>query len=415
MTRGQPASRRTGNGQDPLEGTYRSSDRHVAVVCIGCAGSGSVAHVAMRQAEELSGLFRVTLVSDGFPDRKLFHVGPERVEPLRFDYLRRFCHVPNELAFAAAARKRLAVIHARDRIDLLFFHGHVGAALVGRSFRRRNSVPFGMMIHGDPFERPAGTYHWSLSSFYKRVAPIAYRESDLVVSVSQALGDCGLARGLTSDRLMVLQNGIDPVDLGLTTPPEEISTKGDLRVLFVGRLGTEKGVEFLLRACAGLAGRGEAFELRLVGDGPLAGSLRRLSDELGIGEQVEFITQIPRSSLGDHYSWAQVACVPSLSDPLPTVVLESLVAGRPVIATRVGGIPTMVEHGVTGLLVEPGSAEAISASLMQLSADRSRLAEMGKDAYASVYPTYSWREIGSRLASRVNSTVDRFRRRSSGP
>ena len=96
---------------EPRTLNLKSQNAHIAIVCPACGGAGSVAGVALHHSRELSKFFRVTLVSDSFPDAGLPGVEFLRVTPRRFDYLRRYCHVPNEYSFARAVWDKLEIMH----------------------------------------------------------------------------------------------------------------------------------------------------------------------------------------------------------------------------------------------------------------------------------------------------------------
>lgn len=97
---------------------------HLVVVCPACGGAGAVANVAFHQARELARSFRVTLVSDSFPAAGLEGVTFRHLNPLRFGWLRRYGHVPREVAFALSAKVAIAKLHARASVDVLLCHGH---------------------------------------------------------------------------------------------------------------------------------------------------------------------------------------------------------------------------------------------------------------------------------------------------
>ena len=385
----------------PPPGAAAGADRpRLAIVCRACGVPGSVAGVAVRQSRELAATFRVALVSDSFPS----DVGGARavgIHPWRLGALRRFAHVPAELAFCLAATAALRSLAARGELDLVLFHSHAAAAVAIPRLRRHRHLRFAMLTHGDIFERPAGTYDPRLTAFYRAVTPRAYRACDLVVALSPDMREWALRGGASADRVLVLPNGVDTSDLGM--PPEALSepmepdSPAPLRVLYVGRLAAEKGVGVLLEALARLHEGGVPFRASIVGAGPDSASHATFVARHGLGGVVEMKGAVPRAQLATHYRGAHVVCVPSLSDPLPTVVLEALALGRPVLGTAVGGIPFLVEDGVNGLLVPPGDAAALAAGLDRLARDPALCASLAGRARESVYPRYSWEGVAAQL------------------
>jgi glycosyltransferase involved in cell wall biosynthesis len=139
------------------------------------------------------------------------------------------------------------------------------------------------------------------------------------------------------------------------------------RFLCVGRLAPEKGHRHLIEAVAVLNRAGDACTLDIVGDGPLAGALRAQVARLGLQHQVNFHGYVPFGpDLFAHYQRAFALAVPSLSEGLPQVIVEALAVGIPVVASAVGGIPSFLTEGRTGLLVPPADVPALSAALKQL-------------------------------------------------
>jgi glycosyltransferase involved in cell wall biosynthesis len=164
--------------------------------------------------------------------------------------------------------------------------------------------------------------------------------------------------------------------------------------LFAGRLVPEKGIETLLTA----AGLCPDVPVALAGDGPLAPSVRRA------GANVIHLGPLGRSRLSEALADAAFTLVPSeWYDNLPFAALESLGAGRAVIATKIGGLPEIVEDGVTGLLVRPGSPSALAAALRALWGDGERTAVMGSRALVSAERRFS-------LQTQTRAIVDLYAR-----
>jgi glycosyltransferase involved in cell wall biosynthesis len=178
-----------------------------------------------------------------------------------------------------------------------------------------------------------------------------------------------------------------------------------LKLLYVGSLTAIKGIHVLVEACGMLKNNNVRFALDIIGEGGLQRGLKRAIERLGLTDQVAFKGFIARRRLGPHFLNADVVCVPSLNDPLPTVVLEALSAGIPVVGSAVGGIPAMVKNGVNGLLVPAEKPGAIADAIAGLYRHPARLARMAKNARPSVYPEYEWRSIGRRLRTHIDNII----------
>lgn len=151
-------------------------------------------------------------------------------------------------------------------------------------------------------------------------------------------------------------------------------------VAYAGRLVPGKQVSLLLQAFAGLAARMPAGRCRLLvmGDGPDAGALQAEAVVLGVAPAVEFAGMLPNPEVRRRLAGVDLFCLPSTGEGTPSTVLEAMAAGVPVLASRVGGIPEVVQNGTTGVLVPPGDAAALAAALLALGEDPARCRALGQ-------------------------------------
>jgi len=143
------------------------------------------------------------------------------------------------------------------------------------------------------------------------------------------------------------------------------------RILYVGRLSPEKGVHVLIQALAFLRDRHAMEpEVSIIGDGPEREHLEKLSESLKLSK-VKFMGFVPHGApLAEFYQNADVLIVPSIAEGFGAVIAEAMACGLPVIASDVGGIPTIVRHGINGLLVPPNSAGALADAIKHLLSSR---------------------------------------------
>jgi FkbM family methyltransferase len=370
-----------------------------------------VANVALHQARELARYFRVTLVSDSFPAAELAGVAFHRLSPPCFDWLRRYGHVPREVAFALSAKAAIAKLHAQADVNVVLCHGHPVAALAAKPLKRRLGIPYAMVTHGDIFDRPKGTYDARLTWFYRQVTRPAYRGADLVVALSPHMREMALRGGAAPERVVVIPNGIDPAEIGLDdAPPASPRIRDRLELLYVGRLSVEKGVDVLIDVAALLKARGVAFRLRITGGGPETERLRWQVARSNLDELVQFLGPVPRLHLGALYRSADVVCVPSRSDSLPTVVLEAMVAGVAVLGTDTGGIPFMVRDGESGWIVPREDLKALADVLAAVSTNPAVLIEMGLAGRREATQHFNWEIIGGWLGDLINLIPDNPKR-----
>lgn len=171
----------------------------------------------------------------------------------------------------------------------------------------------------------------------------------------------------------VALSGFPPTDFA-ANPPVIVS---------VGRLIEKKGFSDLIDACALLRSRGRAFECRIIGEGPLEDSLRAQIAAAGLGDCVTLTGPQAQAEVAAQLSRATLFALPCTReldggmDNLPTVIMEAMAAGLPVISTPLAGVPEMVEAGVTGELVPERDPAALAAAIERLLADPARARTLG--------------------------------------
>jgi glycosyltransferase involved in cell wall biosynthesis len=152
------------------------------------------------------------------------------------------------------------------------------------------------------------------------------------------------------------------------------------RLLTVGRLTAQKDHAVLIAALGILARQRHDFDLDVIGDGELADTLRALARAEGIADRVVFCGVVPHQDVLRECASADIFVLSSQWEGCPNVVLEAMACGVPVVATAVGGVPELVEDGVSGVLVPPRDPRALADGLASLILDRGRRTEMGEAA-----------------------------------
>jgi glycosyltransferase involved in cell wall biosynthesis len=173
-------------------------------------------------------------------------------------------------------------------------------------------------------------------------------------------------------------------------------------ILYVGRLSSIKGVDLLLQAFSQL--RAECCELKIAGEGDLRPSLEAQTAELGLQNTVEFVglhTDV-QSLMSDAYCLV----LPSRWEGLPMVLLEAMAVGLPVIATAVGGIPEVINHGSNGLLVPPEDPKSLAQALMAVLEDPQMARRIGQRARERIVETYSIEAMAQRTLGLYSRVLD---------
>jgi glycosyltransferase involved in cell wall biosynthesis len=196
-----------------------------------------------------------------------------------------------------------------------------------------------------------------------------------VICVSDATRSHLVASGVPVAQARVIHTGIDLTQFQRAR--EAPSEPGRLRLLYAGRLTSEKGLETALEAVAALVGEsarhaGGGITLTIVGSGHSAyeEQLRLAVNQRGLADHVDFRGQVPHTEMPGLFGQFDVLLLPSIwPEPLSRVVLEGMAAGLVVVASTAGGTPEIVRHGINGLLFPPGDAVALADQIRALAAD----------------------------------------------
>lgn len=202
---------------------------------------------------------------------------------------------------------------------------------------------------------------------------LALRTIDRFISPSHYLAERFIANGLPASRVRVIRNGIDLN--GYERTPRQA---GGFTIGYIGQLIRHKGVEILLRS---LSLVDEDVQVIVVGDGDHAGHLKELCRELGLDRRVTFAGMIANRDIAKVYEKIDVVVVPSIwPENSPVVITEAMAGGLPVVASDIGGIPELVEDGVTGFLVRPRDVRALADRIEYLRRHPEARRQMGDKA-----------------------------------
>lgn len=215
----------------------------------------------------------------------------------------------------------------------------------------------------------------------------AVRNADMVFVASQAdaqyISD---THGVPTSKIKFVPN---PIDTDLFRPLSDVAmSKGT--VAFVGRLSEQKNLPILLQAIDGV----RDCKLVLYGAGPLESMLRQMATA-----RVEFRGTVPNYELTERLAEAEVFVLPSHYEGTPKALLEAMACGKAVVGTNVPGIRDVLEHGVTGLLVEPGNSEALREAIQRVLDDPELRDRLGRNAREFILSRYSQAGVVQREVS----------------
>jgi glycosyltransferase involved in cell wall biosynthesis len=303
--------------------------------------------------------------------------------------------VLNGATVARAARCALADDLSASRPDYVLGSFAYPDGVAAVSLARRCGVPAFVKVHGTDVNRMAQS--WGVG----RQIRWALRHAAGVVAVSRALADKVERLGARRADTLLLYNG---VDRSLFLPRERLSARRDLglgldrrSILYVGNLKRDKGVIDLVLAFIRIAARRPEVDLEILGTGPAHTEIEGLRRQHGLEARVHLRGPRPHDAIATWVAGCDLLALPSYAEGVPNVVLEALAAGRPVVATRVGGIPEVVDE-TAGRLVPCRDIGALAAALENV-LGRSWSAT----ALSQSVPTAAWNENASRLAAFIEA------------
>lgn len=269
-----------------------------------------------------------------------------------------------------------------DKIDLINCHGYKSNFYGLLASRKR--IPIVTTNHNWL------TSHWKLR-IYCFLDSLWIRYFDRIIAVSDGIKEEMIKYKVPKDKIRVIDNGIDMARFNEVISPasikEEFDIRGDVQIIgTVGNLGYEKGQIYLLQAAKEVIQTFKFAKFLFVGDGPLKAYLENETIKLGIRNNVIFTgyrPDIPRL-----LSIMDIFVLPSVKEGLPMVILEAMAAKKPVIATRVGAIPKVI-NDENGILVEPKDVNGIQRAIINLLQNSEKSQKYALTGYEKVKTEYS--------------------------
>jgi glycosyltransferase involved in cell wall biosynthesis len=254
----------------------------------------------------------------------------------------------------------------------LIYANWLGAGIIGALAKFFSGRPLVVSFRGDD------GYLARDRSLWRVVAKWVIRNSDALAPVSRQLNEIIIGLGTPSEKCFLPRFGVDVDMFHPKAGPDQ--SKGDIQIIYVGAILPKKGVRDLVEALA--AKEFNNVRLKLVGDGFYRQELLTIAERMGLKDRVEWTGLQPQGEVAKAMRSADIFCLPSYTEGRPNVVNEAMASGLPVIATRIGGIPDMVEEDQTALLYEPGDVEALRDCLRMLATDsllRESMGAKGRD------------------------------------
>jgi glycosyltransferase involved in cell wall biosynthesis len=357
------------------------------------SGAPPVRVLHLRDSPWLDGPGRTILETAGRIDRARidYHIGPLIANPSAAHPL------------VTAARERGVPVHPIDddgRLGalverVLALIDRLGTQVLHSSELRTNLVAL-QCRRRRPALRIVSTAHgWITNDLRGKVKSMLdrtlLRRFDRVITVSRATRRRMPSWWLPDRQAVVLHNAIATerfADDLHPAPPEKFPPASAVRLANIGRLSPEKGQALLLRAVADLKRDFPQLQLTFAGTGPLEAELRTLAAQLGIAESVEFTGYV--ADIRKVYDATDLVVQSSFTEGLPNVIVEAAYVGLPIVATDVGGTGEIIEHAVSGWLVQPGSLAELTDGIRRFLTEPGRFAMMCKRARQTIEREFTY-------------------------
>jgi glycosyltransferase involved in cell wall biosynthesis len=335
----------------PLDGRGGGAGTFVEIFAGELISAGHQVTVVAPRSDELpveGDISGLTVVRPGMGGTLHYHLS--RIPLLRF-----FRHAVRYLEYGRAVARVVNGIHARHPFDLVEYSE-------GGDFWHAGSRNFKTVshLHGSryTFLKESGRSVTPADWLQRRLELRFIKAADWVFSpANSTLRTVSREAAVGIENASVLPYPIDPQQWSGSAPSEK-QAEPPVRIMFAARNDPVKGADLLLDAAAELAASGRAVQFELFGF--------RANPNQNLPACVVVNPFMPKRELLDQYPRVDICVVPSFWDNSPNTVYEAMAAGKPVVASAVGGIPEIVESGVTGLLVEPKSKELLVDALVSL-------------------------------------------------
>ena len=361
--------------------------------------------------------YNITVLAPHYPNAKRFEV-MGNLKVYRFSYfypvrLQKLCYEGGILenikkSFLAKIQVpfllvseyfHIAKIIKKEKIDFIHAHWILSQGFIAAVIKKIYKIPCLSTAH-------AGDIFTIKNNFLKNLAKFAISNSSYVTANSSFTKSV-ILKIHDFKNIEIIPMGVNLSSFNPKNKDDKLREKYDIKnefILFVGRLVEKKGAEYLIKAMPFVLKRLPEAKLLIVGNGPEKNKLVNLARELNMESSVIFTGSILNKDLPRFYATADVFAGPSIvtekgdTEGLGIVFLEVIASGLCVIGTNVGGIPDIIKHNKTGILVEQKNPGQLANAIVNLLKDKNLQKRLSKNAIQHVKNTYSWNIVAEKFA-----------------
>ena len=302
------------------------------------------------------------------------------------------------VAVAASTALLVRRIRREFPFDLILAATAYPDAVAAAHLARLFDVPFLVTVLGSDVNKSG--MHMALRPQISH----ALRRAGRVIAVSAALGDRVAEMGVDRSHIAVVRNGVDGEAFAIRDMREARARLGLPQdraiVTYVGNLFHVKGVDVLVEAVGKLGSLGgPPIFVNMVGGGDLAEPLKARAEALGVADRIGFAGRVLPTAVPDQMTACDVFCLPSREEGCPNVVLEALASGKPVVASRTGGIPELIRED-NGILVTPEDPDDLARGMI-----RAVKRAWDPEALRRTVPSLSWNDVGDTYARLIGEVL----------
>jgi len=355
---------------------------HVTELAAGLERRGHEVHVFTRPGYGAGGVSRIHGV--------WYHYCPHNLHPSLVDEVQEMC------------RSFVWHFHRTEdqvgRFDVVHGHDWLGANAMGWVKEGRPDHKAVLTMHSTEYGRCGNAFHNGTCERIRGHESYGTTRADRVIAVSHALkGELAWIYKLADSKVSVVYNGVPVhqfdgwIDAGAVKRRYAIGPM-DPTVLFMGRLSWQKGPDILVEAIPPLLKHHPRAKFIIAGEGHMRGDLEKRVRELGVGHAVRWFGRVSPSEQADLFRASDVVCVPSRNEPFGIIVLEAWAAGKPVVASQIGGPNELIWHTVNGLKVYP-TPDSVGWGLGTVFTNWEWARRMGRYGRTDAETNFTWDRI----------------------
>jgi glycosyltransferase involved in cell wall biosynthesis len=278
--------------------------------------------------------------------------------------------------------------------NIFFFSSYVAA-----NIRNKINCPLVTTLHVSDLGEVKGVPGLLSVAYEKVIGRHIIKKSDKIITVSDSVRKHAIDLGANESSIATIKNAVDTT---LFKPRNRTSKQ--LQIVYVGRLVSNKGPEIFLESASQISRLVPNATFTMIGDGPLKTHIIYRIKELGLEDRLEIKPCVPK--LSNFLPQYDILIRPTTTEGLPLTVLEGMASGLVVIASKVGGVPEVIEDGVNGFLTKPGSIEEIIKTVNRISKDTQLLNQIKLNARKSMETFNSWDNVTEETIKVFQNTIN---------